>query len=456
VARAIAGAEAAGVFPDQCSRSAGLYERARKVLAGGNSRYSVYTAPYQVYAVRGSGCRVVDADGVERLDFQNNMSVLLHGHAHPVILERVRTQLERGTCFGLPTEAEIELAEHLCARVTSLETVRFVNSGTEAVMTAIKAARAYTGRSKIAKVEGAYHGSYDYAEVSLDPTPEAWGPPDSPRPVAYAKGTPAGVLDDVVVIPFNDSARAVAILERHRDALAGVVIDPMPARFGLIPATREFLSAMRDFTRRASSALIFDEVISFRLDYRGAEAAFGCEPDLTALGKTVGGGFPVGVVGGRRDLMDVFDLSEGRRAPVLQGGTFNANPVAMIAGLAALELFTPEAVARINGLGDRLRERCAEAIRVAGASSQVTGRGSLFRLHVTDRAMTDYRTAYPTPAERRSAEWLWRYLLNHGILLSKVGFGALSTVMTEIEIDRFAEVFRAALQALRREGPIGD
>jgi glutamate-1-semialdehyde 2,1-aminomutase len=444
------------MFPDPSSRSAALYERARKVLAGGNSRYSVYTAPYQVYAVRGSGCRVVDADRGERLDFQNNMSVLLHGHAHPVILERVRAQLDRGVCFGMPTEPEVALAEHLCARVPSLETVRFVNSGTEAVMTAIKAARAYTGRPKIAKAEGAYHGSYDYVEASLDPTPESWGPLDAPRPVAYAKGTPSGVLDDVVVIPFNDPARAVAILERHRDELAGVVIDPLPARFGLIPASGEFLRAVRDFTRRAGSTLIFDEVISFRLDYRGAQAAFGCEPDLTALGKTIGGGFAVGVVGGHRDLMDVFDLSDGRRAPVLQGGTFNANPVTMVAGLAALELFTPDAVARVNALGDRLRQHCAEAIRVAGMPSQVTGRGSLFRLHATDRVMTDYRTAYGTPAERRAAESLWRYLLNHGILLSKVGFGALSTVMTEVEVDRFADIFLGALQALQREGPAGD
>ncbi len=440
------------MFPDPTSRSAMLYERARKVLAGGNTRYSVYTAPYQVYAARGSGCRVVDADGVERLDFQNNMTVLIHGHAHPAILDRVQRQLQRGTCFGLSTEAEIELAEHLCSRVPSFELVRFVNSGTEAVMTAIKAARAYTGRPRIAKAEGAYHGSYDYVEASLDPTPETWGAPDSPRAVAYARGTPRGVLDDVVVIPFNDAGRTRAILERHWDELAAVVLDPMPARFGLIPATPEFLATVRDVTRRTGALLIFDEVICFRLHYRGAQVAFACEPDLTALGKIVGGGFPVGVVAGRREVMEVFDLSDGRRPPIFQGGTFNANPVTMVAGLASLELLTPEAVERLNRLGDRLRDRCRDAIQAAGVPGQVTGRGSLFRIHVTDRALTDYRSAYLSPRERQALDWLWRYLLNHGILLSKVGLGALSTVMTEAEVDQFAETLHAGLDAMKREG----
>lgn len=439
------------MFPDPDSRSAHLYQRARNVLAGGNTRYSVYTAPHQVYAVRGSGCRVVDADGVERLDFQNNMTVLIHGHGHPRILERVRAQIDQGTCFGMPTEAEIALAEHLCSRVPSFELVRFVNSGTEAVMTAIKAARAYTGRPKIAKVEGAYHGSYDYIEVSLDSTPETWGDPDRPNRVPYARGTPKSILDDIVVIPFNDPSRALAILDRHRHELAAVIIDPMPARLGLIPAVPEFLATVRDFTRSSGALLIFDEVISFRLDYQGAQTAFACRPDVTALGKIVGGGFPVGAVAGRRDVMEVFDLSDGRRPPILQGGTFNANPVTMVAGLATLDLLTPEAVGRLNALGDRLRQRSAEAIRAAGVRCQVTGRGSLFRLHMTDRPLTDHRSSYPSPSEKQEMEWLWRYLLNHGILLSKVGLGALSTVMSEGEVTQFGDTLLAGLKTMKRE-----
>ncbi|MFQ6016582.1 MAG: aspartate aminotransferase family protein [Kiloniellaceae bacterium] len=439
------------MFPDPNSRSAKLFERAQKVLAGGNTRFAVYTAPYQVYAVRGSGSRVVDVDGVERLDLQNNMTVLIHGHAHPAIMERVREQLERGTCFGLSTESEIALAEVLCSRVPSFDIVRFVNSGTEAVMTAMKAARAYTGRPKIAKAEGSYHGSYDYAEVSLDSTPENWGDLDRPNSVPYAVGTPQGVLEDVVVLPFNDPDQALRILETQKDELAGVLIDPLPGRFGLIPATPDFLDMVRGFTRRTGSLLIFDEVICFRLGYRGAQTEFECEPDLTALGKVVGGGFPIGVVAGRKDVMSVFDLTRDR-PPVFQGGTFNANPVSMVAGLAAMELLTPTVFDRLNGLGALARAKMAEAFVTAGAPGQVTGMGSLFRIHTTDRAISDYRTYYPSAAEKQELEWLWRYLLNHGILITKMGMGALSTVTTEAEIELFSETLLGGLQEMQSEG----
>lgn len=438
------------MFPDRNSHSARLFERARKVLAGGNTRYAVYTAPYQVYAAHGSGSRVVDADGVERIDFQNNMTVLIHGHAHPIIVARVREQIERGTCFGLSTESEIALAELLCARVPTFETVRFVNSGTEAVMTAIKAARAYTGRSKIAKLEGAYHGSYDYAEVSLDSTPQNWGATEHPNCVPYARGTPRGVLNDVIVIPFNDIEATLRILEAHRDELAGVLIDPLPGRFGHIPASREFLRGVREFTQRHGMLLVFDEVICFRLGYGGAQGEFDCAPDLTALGKVIGGGFPIGAVAGRRDVMAVFDLSRGR-PPILQGGTFNGNPVSMVAGLAAMELLTPEAFDRLNALGGLARSKLTSAFRSAGVPGQVTGMGSLLRIHPTDRSLKDYRSTYQTPEERQLVDELWRYLLNHGMLLSKVGMGALSTVNTELEIERLAETMFDGLERLKND-----
>ena len=438
------------MFPDPESRSAKLFERAQNVLAGGNTRFSVYTAPYQVYAVSGSGTRIIDADGVERLDMQNNMTVLIHGHAHPAIMERVREQLERGSCFGLATESEIALAELLCSRVPSFDFVRFVNSGTEAVMTALKAARAYTNRPKIAKVEGAYHGSYDYAEISLDSTPLSWGDIESPNSVPYARGTPQGVLEDVVVIPFNDPERALRILESHKDALAGVLIDPLPGRIGFIPATREFLDMIRDFTRRTGSLLIFDEVICFRLGYGGAQSEFACEPDLTALGKVVGGGFPIGVVGGRKDVMSVFDLTRNR-PPMPQGGTFNANPVSMVAGLASMELLTPEVFDRLNGLGSLARTLITEAFAAAGAQGNVTGMGSVFRIQLTDRTISDYRTSYLDAAEKQKIEWIWRYLLNNGILINKAGMGALSTVTTEAEINIFAKTVLAGLSEMRSE-----
>ncbi len=197
-------------YPDLGSRSKMLHERARRSLPGGNTRATVFMKPYPIYAARGEGCRVWDVDGIGRIDCINNFTSLIHGHAHPVVVEAACRQAALGSAFGMPTESEIDLAELLCQRVGSVDQVRFSNSGTEAVMMALKAARAFTGRPKIAKCEGAYHGTYDYAEVSLETSPESWGQ-SPPASVRYAKGTPKGVLDDVLVIPFNDTDGAVSL-----------------------------------------------------------------------------------------------------------------------------------------------------------------------------------------------------------------------------------------------------
>ncbi len=245
-------------------RSRALYERERHSLPGGNTRTTVYFRPFPLYAVRGEGCRVWDEDGVARIDAINNFTALIHGHAHPAVVDAASRQIAAGACFGMPTEAEIALAELLCARVASVEQVRFCNSGTEAVMMAIKAARAFTGRPRIAKVEGAYHGSYDYAEASLDPAPESWGA-NRPHAVAYARGTPEGALADVTVLPFNDPGAAAALIREAAGGLAAVLVDPMPNRAGLVPATPEYLEAIAEATRAAGALLILDEVITFRL-----------------------------------------------------------------------------------------------------------------------------------------------------------------------------------------------
>ncbi|MDO9062589.1 MAG: aminotransferase class III-fold pyridoxal phosphate-dependent enzyme, partial [Bradyrhizobium sp.] len=199
------------MYPDPKSNSQKLYTRAQSSLPGGNTRTTVFMKPYPIYAARGEGCRVFDVDGNEFIDCINNFTALIHGHGHPALVAAATKQLALGSAFGLPTESEIDLAELLVARLPSVEQVRFTNSGTEAVMMALKAARAFTGRPKIAKCEGAYHGSYDYAEVSLDPVPEAWGR-NAPVSVAYAKGTPDNVLADVITIPFNDAEAAVSLI----------------------------------------------------------------------------------------------------------------------------------------------------------------------------------------------------------------------------------------------------
>lgn len=441
------------MFPDFSCRSAALYERACRVLPGGNTRTSLFWPPYPIYAVSASGSRVTDADGVERLDFQNNFTSLIHGHAHPVIVDRVREQVGRGASVGLATEAEIALAELLCARVPSFEAIRFANSGTEACMNAVKAARAYTGRPKYAKCEGAYHGSADFLEVSISSSPRNWGDEAAPAVLPESRHTPAGVLENVVVIPFNNAAAAERILSMHTDQLAAVMIDPMPVRCGMVQATGEFLDMVRRFTRRSGALLIFDEVLNFRLGYRGAQSEFGIEPDLTALGKIIGGGFPVGAITGRKEVMAVFDPRNGHA--VWHGGTFNGNPVTMVAGLACMELMTPEAFHRLNALGELARRKIREAFAAAGVPGQVTGRGSLFRIHCTDRVLSDYRSFYPSQAERERLEWLMRYLLNNGILMTRMGTAALSTVLTEADVGLFADTLLAGLLAMKREDIAG-
>src|SRR5215468_3513188 len=218
------------------SRSAALWARAQHVMPGGNTRTTVYMAPYPPYAASGDGCWVTDVEGDRRLDCLNNYTALIHGHAHPEIVEATTRRLALGSSFPLPTPEEIELAALLCERLPSAERVRFTNSGSEAVMIAIKGARAFTGRPKIAKFEGAYHGSYDYAEVSLGSTPENWGSLAAPASTAYSKGTPPAVLEDVVVLPFNHLEQAVARIEREARHLAAVLVDPVPNRVGLVPA----------------------------------------------------------------------------------------------------------------------------------------------------------------------------------------------------------------------------
>ena len=431
------------MYPDPNSSSQRLYDRALSSLPGGNSRTTVFMKPYPIYAARGEGCRVFDVDGNTFIDCINNFTSQIHGHAHPALIAAATRQLALGSAFGLPTESEIELAELIAARLPSVDQVRFANSGTEAVMMALKAARAFTGRPKIAKCEGAYHGSYDYAEVSLDPTPEAWGR-NAPVSVAYAKGTPDNVLADVVTIPFNDTEAAVSLIREHGAELACVLVDPMPNRAGLAPAAHAYLEALRKVTREVGALLIFDEVITFRLGFRGAQGLWKIDPDLTALGKIIGGGFPVGAIGGRRDVMAVFDPRAGKPA-LPHGGTFSANPVTMRAGLAAMELLDDAAFARLDAIGTAVRAGIDRAFRRHGVPGRTVGLGSLLKIHFADREIRDYRSAYLTDEEARHQTVFNRALLNRGVLAAGYGLMALSTPMTDADIDAIVEAVSGAL-----------
>ena len=436
-------------YADPKSKSAQLWERAQQVLPGGNSRTTVYMAPRPIYAADGEGCWVTDVDGDRRLDLLNNYTSLIHGHAHPAITAAATRRLARGASFPLPTPEEIDLASLIVDRVASVEQVRFTNSGTEAVMMAIKAARGFTGRPRMAKFEGAYHGSYDWAEVSLGSAPHEWGALDAPASLPYSKGTPPSVLDDVVVLPFNRTELAVARIEKEAKTLAAVIIDPVPNRAGLIPARPDFLRALRDVTAAHGIVLIFDEVISFRVGYRGAQGVFGVRPDLTSFGKIIGGGFPVGAVGGRAEVMSVFD-PRGGKPLVPHGGTFNANPVTMAAGLVAMELMDGRAFARFDEMGAKLRSGVEACFERAGVPGAITGMGSLFRLHAAPRAFVDYRSTVVTDEERARFDRLYRELLDHGVLLSPTGLGCLSTAVGESEVEYFLEVLNTALATVAR------
>jgi glutamate-1-semialdehyde 2,1-aminomutase len=431
------------MYPDPNSRSHKMYDRALASLPGGNTRTTVFMKPYPIYAARGEGCRVFDLDGDAFIDCINNFTSLIHGHAHPALVKAATDQLALGSAFGLPTQSEVELAELLAARLPSVDQVRFTNSGTEAVMMALKAARAFTGRPKTAKCEGAYHGSYDYAEVSLDPTPEQWGR-NAPVSVAYAKGTPDNVLADVVTIPFNDTEAAVSLIREHGRELACVLVDPMPNRAGLAPADKAYVQALRDVTREVGALLVFDEVITFRLGHAGAQGIWDIEPDLTTLGKIMGGGFPVGAVGGRKDVMAVFDPRPGK--PMLpHGGTFSANPVTMRAGLAAMELLDHAAFARLDAIGEAARSGINEAFRRHRVPGGTVGLGSLLKIHFADRPVRDYRSAYLTEEETRRQAIFNRGLLNRGVLAAGYGLMALSTPMTDADIDAIVEAASGAL-----------
>jgi glutamate-1-semialdehyde 2,1-aminomutase len=431
------------------SRSATLYERARKVMPGGCSRNTVLRKPHPLYVENGTGCYVTDIEGVTRIDYANNMASLIHGHAHPAVVEAVSAQLQKGTAFTLATEVEIEFAEHMCSRNAGFENIRFVNSGTEAVMGCLKAARAYTGRPKIAKVEGAYHGQYDYAEVSQTANPSNWGDAHNPTSVPVAHGTPESALHDVIIIPFNQPEQSLEILNRHRDELACVLLDLMPHRVGLVPASQEFIRAIYEWTRENNALMVYDEVITFRSNYGGAQEWYDVQPDLTAMGKMIGGGFPVGALAGRKDVMSVMDpLADKVLFP--HSGTFSANPVTMTAGLVSMALFDKTAVANLNRLADIARTNILEAIRVADIPACVTGGGSMFRVHMKAEIPTTYRAAYMTPKESKIIQALLDHLFDNGIIMINTCSGTLSTAMTVKEIEILTETLLVGFRKIKK------
>ncbi len=432
-------------MPQSASRK--LYERACRVMPGGNTRTFLYRSPHPTYVARGDGPYLYDVDGRRHLDFENNFTTLIHGHNFAPVRQALEAQICHGLCYAGPTESEVALAELLCGRVDSFEQIRFMNSGTEAVVMAIKAARAFTGRTKIAKCEGAYHGSYDPVEVSLDPNPDNWGE-GPPAKVPFNRGVPQSAFEEVVILPFNDLETSQEILAQHASDLAGILIDPIAAKIGLVPIERDYLRLLRKICNAEDILLISDEVLNFRLSFTGAIDQFGVAPDLCVLGKIIGGGLPIGAVAGRKEVMSVFDPRSGRPA-VSQSGTYTANPLSMVAGIAAMEALTPSAFHDLNELGAIARRRIGALFEELEVPAQVTGMGSLFRIHYKQGPIRCYRDAYPTVREREAFDRLLGAVRHHGVMLSSSGLGALSTPMTEVHVDQLADALRVGCAAVR-------
>jgi glutamate-1-semialdehyde 2,1-aminomutase len=416
-------------------RSCALFDQAKSAFPGGYTRDSLVREPYAPFLAEGAGSTLTDADGRRVVDLWFNATSLPLGHAHPDMVSAVERQVTRGTAFFGPTEHELRLAALLKERLPSAERVRFANSGSEAVMMAIRFARAFRNRPVIVKFEGSYHGSYDDVSWSVSPSVEALGDGDAPSQVADS----AGLLDcqgRVALLPFNDVGALEAFVEAHHARLAAILVEPIANRIGLILPDRTFLSAARALCDRYDIVLLFDEVIAFRAGFHGAQGEIGITPDLTTLGKIIGGGFPVGAIVGRAEILELSRPSLNGR--VSHAGTFNANPVTAVAGLATMQALTPKVFAGMAELGERVRRGLREI--VADLPLRVTGIASLFKVTAVGHEIRNYRDAAAADKEWETIASLALY--NEGFLLTPRLSGCVSAVTSGEEALSFLEAFR--------------
>ena len=414
-----------------------LQAKASRYLAGG----TLGNLAEDVILARGRGSRVWDVSGHEYIDYLLGSGPMLVGHAHPEVVAAVREQLERGSTFFANNEHAILLAEELSKAMPCAEKVRFCSSGTEATLYAMRLARAVRRRDRILKFEGGYHGMHDYAVMSMSPA----APGAFPAPVADSAGIPRAIESTMLVAPFNDLETTAAIVERHRDELAGVIVEPFQR---VLPPRPGFLAGLRDLTARHGIPLIFDEVVtSFRFAYGGAQEFYGVTPDLCALGKAVGGGFPLTAVAGREELMAHFDLARvGREHFLPQIGTLSGNPVATAAGLATVRILKrPGTYERMHALGNRLKAALQRICDAAGVPARVVGEGVLFEVYFTDGEITDYRSTLA--ADRARLQRFVRLLRERGVFRGASKF-YLSIVHDEADVAETIRAFESAIAAL--------
>ena len=435
---------AVGEYVRRNPSSREMFARAGRSLPGGNTRTGVDFAPFPLYADRGEGVYLYDLDGHRLLDFVNNATALILGHAHPDVVAAVQEQVARGTAFSRPTALEVEMAELLRERMPVLEKLRFCNSGTEAVLNALRAARAFTGRSKTAKFERAYHGIDDHALVShRPPLGPALGPSERPHSVASSEGLNAAVLESVLVLPFNEPAACAALIEAHAGELAAVIVDPLSTAAGLTLPVDGFLPRLREITDRHGVLLIFDEIVSFRAGPGGAHTEFDIRPDLVCLGKVIAGGAAGAAFGGRADVMALFDPSAGPPR-IWQSGTFNANPITLVAGLATMRRMDRAAYEELSSTTRQIGTALQSVFDGEGVDARVVTIGSLFRVYFLPEVPRNYREA--AQDDRRMHQWLFLSLLNRGIYWRNRGICGVSLPTEREHVDLLADTVQAVMR----------
>jgi glutamate-1-semialdehyde 2,1-aminomutase len=402
-----------------------LYERAKRVFPGGVSYGIRYFQPYPFYTARARGSKLLDIDGNEYVDFWLGHTALILGHAHPVVMEAVKQQLQKGTHYGTCHELEIKMAEQVAKMVPNAEMIRFTNSGTEANMYATRLARAFTKRSKVAKFEGGWHGGYDALQLSVK---YPFGIPES-------AGLTTGATQDTITVPYNDLQ---GVKERlGQTDIACIIVEPVLGSGGGVPAKKEFLEGLREYCDKKNALLVFDEVITgFRLATGGAQQHYGVDADIIVLGKILGGGFPVGAFCGRKEIMEhLGTLTRERQASSFHGGTFAANPITMTAGFATLKLLENGClIDNLNKTGARVREKLLDIFETHNIDVQVTGLGSIFNTHFTNRRVEDAATAYA--ADRKSLVDYNLALIEKGVFILPTHNGVLSTEHSKTDVEK--------------------
>jgi glutamate-1-semialdehyde 2,1-aminomutase len=427
--------------------SRAIWEKATRYFPSGITRDSIFYSPYPSYAKKAQGSKIIDIDGNSRIDFCFNFTSLILGHKPPTVIREIQSQLEAGLVYGAPTEFEAELAEEIVRRVPSVRKLRFTVTGTEANMYSMRVARAFTNKKKIAKFEGGYHGTSDYAMVSVHPRIDSSAESTS---ISDTLGLSREVTENVVSLPFNDLDSTEKIVRTNREDIAAIITEPIMR--GIEPS-KGFLKGLRELCDSLDILLIFDEVITgFRLAPGGAQEKYGVIPDITAMGKVIGGGFPVGAFGASEEIMSLMDFQTNSFPTVVgpvmpQSGTFNAHPIGLVAGLATLKELTAEKYEHIDRMATQMRDYMKQILDEEKIQAQVYGPSSLFHLVFTESEVVDYRSSYIADAILLS--YLDLELIDQGIYFAPRHFSCTSTATSTEDVEKARDKIRISLRKMK-------